>query len=115
MYPDAIRKLRDSLGDENEEIRCTAACLLTEFHYASGLEDLKKALSRLKTSNYDVDLPDVERCLASMQRITGRGFDPIPMNPVFSSDSQAAMAAKARYHKLLDAWVAWWEWTPQSK
>jgi HEAT repeat protein len=115
LHPEAVQKLRNSLNDKNEKIRCTAACLLTEFHDASGLEELKKALSRLKNSNDDIDLLEVERMLASMQRITGKSFGPIPGNPLLSSDSQAAMAAKARYRKLLDAWVAWWEWTPQSK
>jgi HEAT repeat protein len=115
LHPDAIQKLRNSLNDKNEKIRCTIACLLTEFHDASGLEELKKALSRLTSSNEEVDLLEAERLLASMQRITGKSFGPIPMNPLLMSDSRAAMAAKAQYHKLLDAWVAWWEWTPQSK
>jgi HEAT repeat protein len=115
LHPDAIQKLRDSLSDKNEKLRCLAACLLTEFHDASGLELLKKSLLRLKTSNSDIDLLEVERVLASMQRISGKSFGPIPMNPELSSDSRTALAAKAQYHKLLDAWVAWWEWTPQSK
>jgi HEAT repeat protein len=114
LHPDAVQKLRDGLNDENEKVRCAAACLLTEFHDASGLEELKKALSRLRTSNDDVDLLEVERVLASMQRITGKSFGPIPMNPLLLSDSQAALAAKAQYRKLLNIWVAWWEWTPQS-
>jgi HEAT repeat protein len=115
LHPDAIQKLRNSLNDKNEKIRCTIACLLTEFHDASGLEELKKALSRLRSSNEEVDLLEAERMLASMQRITGKSFGPIPMNPILMSDSRAAKAAKAQYHKLLDAWVAWWEWTPHSK
>jgi hypothetical protein len=88
---------------------------LTEFQDASGIEELKKAVRRLSASKNNVDLLEAEHVLASMQRITGKSFGPLPPNPLLSSDSRAAAVATVRYHELLDAWVAWWDWLPPGK
>jgi hypothetical protein len=56
---------------------------------------------------------DAERLLSSFQRITGKSFGEIPMNPFITSDSRAAAAATQRYRELLDTWAAWWDWMPR--
>jgi HEAT repeat protein len=112
LEPAAHQALRDRLKDQSEAVRFQAACLLTEFQDASGLPEMKKALKRLRETDNDVRLFDVERLLASFQRITGKSFGPIPGNPVIMSDSRAAAAARDRYRELLETWSAWWDWTP---
>ena len=58
---------------------------------------------------------DVERLLASFERITGKGFGPIPPNPIISSDTRVIAASEARYRELLDTWAAWWDWQPPAR
>ena len=107
--PDAIR---GRLKDESPMIRFHAACLLTEFQDASGLGELKAALKRFRDQPDAAGVFDRERLLASFERITGKSFGEIPMNPHLHSDSRKAAAAEGRYRELLAAWAAWWDWTP---
>ncbi len=56
---------------------------------------------------------DVERLLASFERITGKSFGEIPMNPVLVSDTRVIAVNVKRYRELLDTWTAWWAWEPK--
>jgi hypothetical protein len=111
--PLATATLRELLDDPNERVRLSAACLLTEFHDATGLPELKKAVQKFQksTSNLDRYL-DGEKVLVSLERITTKSFGPIPMNPMLLSDSRKVAPTEQRYQELFDAWVSWWEWTP---
>ena len=120
LDPAAIAEIRHRLTDESQEVRFQAACFLTEFQDASGLGELKKKLEQLRSSrgpsatadgNYS-RMTAAERLLASFERLTGKSFGPVPMDPMLSSDSHVAEASARRYEELLDAWAAWWAWEP---
>ncbi|MEX2316421.1 MAG: HEAT repeat domain-containing protein [Pirellulales bacterium] len=115
LHPDAVLTLRKALQDEDEKVRVTAACLLTEFQDASGLEELKKSVKRLNPANNEMDYFEAEPVFASLQRITGKSFGEIPMNPGLFSNSHAGAAAKVRYNELIATWAAWWDWMPPQK
>ena len=116
LDPAAVVAIRGRLKDESESVRFAAACLLTEFKDASGLDELKKALPRLRAMPDSATGPfDTEMLLASLERITGKSFGPIPPNPLISSDTRVIEASTKRYAELLDAWAAWWEWKPPAK
>jgi hypothetical protein len=117
LDPDAISALRELLNDKSETVRVVAACLLTEFHDASGLGTLKLAVKHYKTAAHgeSVHYFEIEHVLHSLERITGKSFGPIPMNPTLHSNSDAGKAAEQRYQELLETWNAWWDWQPEVK
>jgi hypothetical protein len=113
LDPAAQEKLRERLKDNSAKVRLAAACLLTEFHDASGLDELKAAVKHCQTSSDEFEKYfDGEKVLASLARITGKDFGKIPMNPTLLSDSRKFAPTKEQYQKLFDTWVAWWDWTP---
>jgi hypothetical protein len=117
LDPSAILTLRELLSDKSEKVRVAAACLLTEFHDASGLGILKLAVKRYQAAG-DRDIArylDGEHVLHSLERITGKSFGPIPMNPELHSNSEAGKAAEKRYQELFETWNAWWDWQPAAK
>ena len=115
LDPAAVTAIRARLKDKSPSVRFHAACLLTEFKDASGLDEMKDALKRFRADPKAPGPFDVERLLASLERITGKGFGPIPPNPFISSDSRVAAASEARYRELLDTWAAWWDWQPPAR
>jgi hypothetical protein len=111
--PLATATLRELLDDPEARVRLSAACLLTEFHDAAGLPELKKAVQKFQKSTSDLDrYLDGEKVLASLERITTKSFGPVPMNPLLLSDSRKIGPVKQQYQDLFDAWVQWWDWTP---
>lgn len=112
--PDALPELRKHLTDTDFDVRILAACLLTEYNDASGLTVMREALSRLRKQVPNmIEFTywyNVERLLYSLERITGKSFGEIPMNPIISS--QMPGKGEKEYMALLDAWIAWWEWEP---
>jgi HEAT repeat protein len=113
LDPQAVETLREKLKDPSEKVRLAAACLLTEFHDASGLDELKAALNRCQGLSDEWDkYTDGERVLASLARITGKNFGDIPTNPHIMSDTRKMGPAKEQYQKLFDTWIAWWDWKP---
>ncbi|MBN1420253.1 MAG: HEAT repeat domain-containing protein [Planctomycetes bacterium] len=114
--PAATDELRAHLDDESPHVRLRAACLLTEFRDASGLPEMRKALERLReTDKSDVRrLFEAEMLFASFERITGKSFGPIPLNPLLLSISTQAERSERRYEELLDTWAAWWAWEPEA-
>lgn len=116
LDPAAVVAIRAALKDKSETVRFHAACFLTEYKDAAGLDELKKAVTRFRTTKPGVSRgSDTERLLASLERITGKSFGEIPRNPEFSSNGREAQASMARYAELLDTWAAWWDWTPPAK
>lgn len=115
LDPAAVTALRAGLEDKSRAVRFQAACLLTEFKDASGLDEMKDALKRFRADPKAPGPFDVERLLASFERITGKGFGPIPPNPFISSDTRVIAASEARYRELLDTWAAWWDWQPPAR
>jgi hypothetical protein len=116
--PAAVEELRRRLKDPSERVRFAAACFLTEFHDASGLPVMRRALDRLRKSDSDDDFryySNAELLLASMERITGKGFGKIPLNPVLCSNLNLIPKIKRRYWELLDTWAQWWAWEPQTE
>lgn len=112
LDPAAVPAIRERLKDKSESVRFTAACLLTEFKDASGLDELKAALPRLRANKQANGPFQVELLLASFQRITGKRFGEIPMNWLLLSDSRKAAESEARSRELLDTWATWWDWKP---
>lgn len=114
--PAAVAELRNRLKDRSEKVRLYAACFLTEYQDASGLPEMRRALGRLKKTE-KIELEDdfghygrIEMLLASFERITGKSFGEIPLNPTLSSISP--YHGRERYKELLDTWHAWWTWQP---
>jgi HEAT repeats len=114
--PLATVTLRELLDDPEARVRLSAACLLTEFHDAAGLPELKRAVEKFQKSTSDLDrYLDGEKVLASLERITTKSFGSVPMNPMLLSDSRKIGPVKQQYQDLFDAWVQWWDWTPPAK
>ncbi len=113
--PLAVTELKHRLKDNSEKVRLYAACFLTEYQDAAGLPEILKSLSRLRETdsrspehNFDYYM-QMEMVLASLERITGKSFGEIPLNPLLvSSPHEEAQ----RYKELLDTWHAWWIWQP---
>jgi len=117
--PMAVSELRRRLKDPSEKVRFYAACFLTEYQDASGLTEMLAALKRLCRTDpaadpeYDFEYySQAERLLASFERITGRSFGRVPMNPSLSSSHPQIVELQKRYNTLLDAWAQWWAWEP---
>jgi hypothetical protein len=115
LDPAAVPVLRGRLKDKSAAVRFTAACLLTEFKDAAGLDELKGCLARWRADPDAAGPFDLEHLLASLERITGKSFGPIPDDPELSSDSTAFATAQKRYRELLDMWARWWAWEPERK
>jgi hypothetical protein len=116
--PAAVAELRRRLDDSSQRVRLVAACLLTEYADASGLPVMRKALERLRKAKANEDISfywDAEMLLASFERITGKGFGEIAMNPTYSSDSRQVPRIEQQYQSLLEAWAKWWAWQPDAK
>jgi hypothetical protein len=117
-----VAELRRRLKDPSETVRLHAACFLTEYQDASGLSEMQAALARLRQINFDQDLRldfqdygQAEMLLASFERITGKSFGPIPMNPILCSDTREIPKLKRGYKTLLETWAQWWAWQPPGK
>ncbi|MHC4327623.1 MAG: HEAT repeat domain-containing protein [Planctomycetota bacterium] len=117
--PAAVAELRNRLKDRSEKVRLYAACFLTEYQDAAGLPEMRRALDRLRKTE-KVELEDdfshygrIEMLLASFERITGKSFGEIPLNPTLSSISP--YHGRERYEELLDIWHAWWTWQPDGQ
>jgi hypothetical protein len=115
LDPAAAVAIRERLKDKSESVRFAAACLLTEFKDASGLDEMKKALARIREKPSSAGPFDTELLLASFERITGKSFGPIPPNPFILSNTKAIQESERRNAELLDAWAAWWDWKPPAK
>jgi hypothetical protein len=115
--PSAVSELRNRLKDPSEKVRLYAACFLTEYRDAAGLPEMRGALDRLRRTR-PVNLLDyywqAERLLASFERITGKSFGPIPLNPNLCSDGRQIAKIEIRYRILLDTWAEWWAWEPKA-
>lgn len=114
--PLAVLELRNRLEDPSENVRFHAACFLTEYQDASGLPEMRDALARLlRTDPIDdfIYYLDAEMLLASFERIIGKSFGEIPLNPSLSSDTREIPLIEERYDTLLDTWAEWWAWEPK--
>ncbi len=108
--PAAIAPIRERLKDESGDVRFAAACLLTEFQDAAGLSELKGVLAELRkdtTSTFTL-YRKAESLFASFERITGKSFGEIPMNPLFMSNTEGIRTAEKRIRELLEKWADWW-------
>jgi hypothetical protein len=112
--PDAIAEIRKHLRDQDEKVRLTAACLLTEVHDASGLPELRAALTRLHSPGarqQHLFFYEAEPLLLALGRITGQSFGEVPMNPTVSSNFDQMKELVDEYYRLIDAWAKWAEQT----
>lgn len=113
--PAAVAELRRRLQDPSDRVRLYAACFLTEFQDASGLPEMRAALERMSKQKPQSDLDrygSAEMLLASLERITGKSFGEIPMNPHLCSDTTKIAEYEQRYGELLRIWAQWWAWEP---
>ncbi|MCK5000811.1 MAG: HEAT repeat domain-containing protein, partial [Anaerohalosphaera sp.] len=117
---EAADRIRESLKDESSRVRFYAACFLTEYDEACGLDQLKANLKRLRNTEPDKNYKDrlddhysyyddIGRLLASFERITRMNMGTVPMNPHLMSDLRKWPEVKKRYKTLLDTWSVWWE------
>jgi HEAT repeat protein len=109
--PAAADKLRDCLRDPDPEYRFIAACLLTEFDDASGLPELRNALTRLRDPSQKHDpryYAEAQHLAASFQRITGQDMGEIPGLPMVHSSITASREAEVRLDELMELWDGWW-------
>jgi len=116
--PLAVLELRNRLEDPSEKVRFYAACFLTEYQDASGLPEMRDALDRLIRTDpidYFIYYIDAEMLLASFERIIGKSFGEIPLNPSLCSDTREIPWIEERYDTLLDTWAEWWAWEPKAK
>ncbi len=120
--PAAVTELRNRLKDTSWEVRFYAACFLTEYQDASGLPEMRKALSRFiggKRDSADFEYyGQVEMLLASFERITGKSFGEIPLNPDLSGDidfADGTPRGAKQYSALLRNWEVWWNSQPDPK
>jgi hypothetical protein len=105
----ATQEIRNHLNDSSQRVRLSAACFLTEFQDGSGLPEMCQGLERLQAADPKLDFmyyAAAESLLASLERITGKSFGEIPMNPDFCSLTEQAETIKAQYRKLIPAWWA---------
>lgn len=115
--PLAVSELRNRLKDTSENVRFHAACFLTEYQDASGLPEMRDALVRLLRTDPIDDFTyycDAEMLLASFERIIGKSFGEIPLNPSLCSDTREIPLIEERYNTLLDTWAEWWAWEPEA-
>lgn len=116
--PLAAQELRNRLKDPSEKVRLYAACFLTEYYDASGLPEMRGALARLCQTNSADKLDyygQAEILLASFERIIGKSFGQIPLNPMYSSNTKQIPELEKQYYLLLDTWAEWWAWEPKVK
>jgi len=121
--PSAVLEMRNRLKDQSEKVRLYAACFLTEYQDAAGLPEMRKALTRCRSIDVQrlaVELDysyyhEAELLLASLERIIGKNFGPIPLNPTLCSDLRKMRDIKKRYKALLDTWAEWWAWEPKAE
>ena len=102
--PAAVATIRERLTDANDDVRFAAACLLTEFQDRSSLNELKRASELFrsdKASKFMVDL-NSEQLLASLERITGKSFGPVPMNLVGGASRRpmSPTAGESKNHRF---------------
>src|SRR5215212_2234942 len=90
--PAGIAVIRERLKDKSERVRFNAAWLLTEFKDASGLDELKKALARFRAKPTDARPWEAERLLDAFERITGKNFGKLPVNPMAAPNGEVANA-----------------------
>ena len=117
--PSAVVELRNRLTDPNAKVRFYAACFLTEYQDASGLDVMLETLDRLCATNPE-DNPEedfdyytnAEQLLASFERLTGKSLGQIPMNPTLLGSSTSIEYASERFESLLATWSQWWSWQP---
>ncbi|MHC4655008.1 MAG: HEAT repeat domain-containing protein [Planctomycetota bacterium] len=115
--PSAVSELRNRLKDPSEKVRLYAACFLTEYQDAAGLPEMRDALARFRRTR-PADILDyywqVEKLLASFERITGKSFGEMPPDPYVCSDGRRIPDIEKRYKALLDTWAEWWAWEPKA-
>lgn len=115
--PLAVKELHNRLKDSSEKVRFFAACFLTEYQDASGLPEMRNALVHLRKNTYEdefVYYNHAEMLLASFERIIGKSFGEIPLNPLICSDTREISRIKERYNYLLETWEQWWSWEPKA-
>jgi len=116
--PLAVSELRNRLKDPSENVRFHAACFLTEYQDASGLPEMRDALARLCQTDHEDDFDHylkAEMLLASFERLIGKSFGEIPLNPSLCSDTREIPQIEKSYDTLLETWAEWWAWEPTAK
>ena len=116
--PLAVSELRNRLKDPSEKVRFNAACFLTEYQDASGVHEMRDALTHLIiTDPIDefIYYLNAEMLLVSFERIIGKSFGEIPLNQSLCSHTREIPRIEERYDTLLDIWAEWWAWEPKAK
>ena len=103
----AIGMLRDRLqNDSSPDVRFYAACLLTESGDFSGREELKKVAIAMQAVGSD-EAWGLGQLVPAIERVSGKKFGPVPMNPMIASNANRVPELKAKRKALLDEVAAW--------
>jgi hypothetical protein len=77
--------------------------------------ELREAMKRVRNYGPDESVLfhlEAEQLLLALERITGKSFGAIPMNPMLSSDSRKGAEYDQEYHRLVKAWGEWLDKSP---
>ncbi|MGD0100745.1 MAG: hypothetical protein ABSC60_10410 [Acidobacteriota bacterium] len=90
-------------NDESSQVRFEAACALAEFYDFSGKEELKKAIPAM----HSLAGPALGRAVSAIEKISGKTFGPVPLDPILASDTRAIPALRDQRQALLDKLAEW--------
>jgi HEAT repeat protein len=100
----AVGMLRGRLkDDESSQVRFEAACALAEFYDFSGKEELKKAIPAM----HSLAGPALGRAVSAIEKISGKTFGLVPLDPILASDTRAIPALRDQRQALLDKLAEW--------
>jgi hypothetical protein len=100
----AVGMLQGRLKDDaSSQVRFEAACALAEFYDFSGKEELKKAIPAM----HNMVGPALGRAVSAIEKISGKTFGPVPLDPWFSGDQTAIPALREQRQALLDKLAEW--------
>jgi hypothetical protein len=76
------------------------------------VKDSRQRIELAEALGVQVQTQKAATLLASFERIAGRSFGQIPMDPNILGNTHQMREAKKRFRARLDIWAQWWAWEP---